>query len=401
MTSFALKDELLDAQALRVAGAAGAGGSDIGECLATCARVAGNDLASWHREWTRTAERLLEDAESDLCAGRTISARDGFFRASNYLRNAGVMFMGNPLDARLTESNRRQSDAFRRGAALLTIPPDVIEIPFEDTALPGYFFRCDTCTSKRPTVILTGGYDGTAEELFFLTGAAALARGYHVLAFDGPGQGAALIDRGLLLRPDWDYVVGSVIDVAVTRPEVDSDRIALIGLSLGAHLAPRAAAYEHRLAACIADGGSFDLFESALARMPGFLRRGYLEKRPLHSMIVKRALDVLEGKPTAGWALRRGQQVHGAESPMQYIEMLREYSLKRHAPKIKCPTLVCNAEGDDISESASELFAALTCPKQMITFSTADGAGDHCEAGARSLFHARSFAWLDQVLSPA
>jgi hypothetical protein len=35
-----------------------------------------------------------------------------------------------------------------------------------------------------------------------------------------------------------------------------------------------------------------------------------------------------------------------------------------------------------------------------VTFTAAEGAGDHCEAGARTLFHARMFAWLDQILHP-
>jgi hypothetical protein len=62
--------------------------------------------------------------------------------------------------------------------------------------------------------------------------------------------------------------------------------------------------------------------------------------------------------------------------------------------------LVCNADGDDISASAPELFATLTCPKELVTFTAAEGAGDHCEAGARTLYHARSFAWLDAILRP-
>jgi alpha-beta hydrolase superfamily lysophospholipase len=49
-------------------------------------------------------------------------------------------------------------------------------------------------------VILTNGYDGTAEELYFTNGAAALERGYNVLAFDGPGQGSMIIDRGVQYR---------------------------------------------------------------------------------------------------------------------------------------------------------------------------------------------------------
>ena len=70
------------------------------------------------------------------------------------------------------------------------------------------------------------------------------------------------------------------------------------------------------------------------------------------------------------------------------------------AGQIQCPTFISNAEGDDISASAPQLAAALTCPKKFVTFTAAEGAGDHCEAGARTLFHARAFAWLDQLLQP-
>jgi alpha-beta hydrolase superfamily lysophospholipase len=56
-------------------------------------------------------------------------------------------------------------------------------------------------------VILVNGYDGTAEELYFTNGAAALERGYDVLAFDGPGQGAMIIDHGVPFRPDWENVI--------------------------------------------------------------------------------------------------------------------------------------------------------------------------------------------------
>jgi hypothetical protein len=72
--------------------------------------------------------------------------------------------------------------------------------------------------------------------------------------------------------------------------------------------------------------------------------------------------------------------------------------LAGRAGQIRCPTLVCNAEGDDISASAPQLASALNCPKEFITFTAAQGAGDHCEAAARTLYHARSFGWLDQIL---
>jgi len=190
-----------------------------------------------------------------------------------------------------------------------------------------------------------------------------------------------------------------MVDYVCSRDDVDVQRIALIGLSLGAHLGPRAASAEHRLAACVADCGGFDLFEDALSRMPPPLASGLRERRVWARLILRCVLSILARKPTAGWALRRGMLVHGARSPLAYIELLREFSLAGRAGRITCPTWVCNAEEDDIGASAPQLVQALTCEKAFVQFTTAEGAGDHCEQGARTLYHARSFGWLDRHLT--
>jgi acetyl esterase/lipase len=87
--------------------------------------------------------------------------------------------------------------------------------------------------------------------------------------------------------------------------------------------------------------------------------------------------------------------VHGAADP---ILALRDYSLKDRAGDITCPVFVCHAEGDDISQSAPRLAEALTGEKELVTCTALEGAGDHCEAGARTLYHARSFGWLERIL---
>jgi pimeloyl-ACP methyl ester carboxylesterase len=188
-----------------------------------------------------------------------------------------------------------------------------------------------------------------------------------------------------------------VLDYLLARTDVDGDWVALVGLSLGAHLAPRAASADHRISACIADCGSYDLFASALERIPGPLASGLAEGRK--SAVLARVLGFLAAQPTAGWALRRGQLVHGVDEPIEYLLALRDYSLKGRAESISCPTFVCHAEGDDISASAPQLVAALTATpgNEFVRFTAADGAGDHCEAAARTLFHARAFAWLDRI----
>ena len=201
-----------------------------------------------------------------------------------------------------------------------------------------------------------------------------------------------------MLRPDFETVIAAVVDFLAERRDTDIDNVALIGLSLGAYLAPRAASVERRLAACVADCGSYDLFDSAIERIPGPLVSALRDNNRLARLLLERILSVLARKPTAGWALRRGQLVHGVENPFEYLLALRDFSLKGRAETIACPTFVCSAETDDISASAPQLFDALTAEKEYVLFRSVDGAGDHCEAGARTLYHALSFGWLDRVI---
>ena len=118
-------------------------------------------------------------------------------------------------------------------------------------------------------MLMHTGFDGTAEEMHYGGAVAGVERGYHVLSFDGPGQGAARHLDGLVFRPDWENVVTPVLDWVITRPEVDQSRVGLIGFSMGGLLAPRAAAFEHRLAACVAVDGVYELGSTVLSHFPG------------------------------------------------------------------------------------------------------------------------------------
>jgi pimeloyl-ACP methyl ester carboxylesterase len=201
-----------------------------------------------------------------------------------------------------------------------------------------------------------------------------------------------------VFRPDWEAVIGPVVDYAVTRPEIDPARIALAGISFGGYLAPRAASGEPRLAACIADPGEFSLLEELKHRLPGFFARALPDGNPLALALLNLILRRRMRHVTTGWGLRRGLWVHGVKSPLDYVRLTKDYSLEGRVERIRCPTLICSAENDDIGVTAHKLHDALTCEKTFIAFTVREGAGEHCEAGARSLFNQRAFDWLDMVL---
>jgi pimeloyl-ACP methyl ester carboxylesterase len=393
-----LEDELFDAQAQRALGYAPYGAADVGECTSTTQRITRVDTKLWIEEWSSTATRVRALADASLAAGDRAGARRAYFRASNYFRTSNLFALEKASLEVLKAGYAKEVASFRAGAALLDLPPDIIAIPYEDTTLPGYFFRASADGAPRPTLIITNGYDGTAEEQYFSNGVAALERGYNVLIFDGPGQGAMIIDRGVVFRPDWENVIAPVVDFALTLPEVDAAKIALLGLSFGGYLAPRAATVERRLAACISDCGPYDLFDASISRVPGFLSSALSDGNRLLLGILRRLIDLVARKPTAGWGLRRNLLVHGVADPLAFFELAPQYSLKGIADRIECPTLVCSAEGDDLSSRAPVLFAELNCEKQFVEFQAADGAGSHCEGSARTLFHSTAFAWLDGVL---
>ena len=199
--------------------------------------------------------------------GHQVSAREAYLRACNYYRASYPFLFGTPVDPRLIEAFDREVNAFLKAAALFEPPIEPIKIPYEGTTLPGYFYRIDDSGQPHPTLIATNGYDATVQGMHFGHAAAAVRRGYNYLIFDGPGQRRVLYKQGIHMRPDWENVVTPVVDYALLHgPEIDPARIALIGWSFDGYLAPHAASGEHRLAACIADPGQWDLLET----MKGF-----------------------------------------------------------------------------------------------------------------------------------
>jgi pimeloyl-ACP methyl ester carboxylesterase len=388
---------------VRLFGAAEYGGALFGEVVAIAQKIKAGDYDSWYEANNAFADRVAAEAGAQLQKGHRISARDGFLRASNYYRSSEFFLHGTPDDPRVTRAYERSVACYRASAALFTPAIEALEIPYEGTTLPGYFHSPDPSGQPRPTILLNNGFDGSAEEMHWNGARAAVERGYNVLVFDGPGQFGPVHRQKLHFRPDWEKVVTPVVDLALARPDVDPNRIALHGVSFGGYLAPRAAAFEPRLAACIADDGVYDYGAAQLAGVPEQARAQVVQalSAPSAPQLDARLEQLMKVNSIARWAFTHGMYVMGVSSPRTYLAATQAYHLRDGiAEQIKCPTLVCDAEKDLFFKGqAQQLFDHLTCAKAFLKFTDAEGAGAHCEVGASRLAFARIYDWLDETLA--
>ncbi len=361
-------------------------------------RIKDGDIESWYSEWNKTASRLERTGEEFLANGHKISAREAFFRASGYYRNAGFFLDIDPDDPRSFQTWKRSRDCFMKAADLSEGLIKPVRIPFENTSLPAYLCLVDSSGAKRPLLIVHTGFDGTGEELYFEVGRAAIDRGYNVLIFEGPGQGEMIRAQKMPFRHNWETVVTPVVDFAMNLSEVDTERIALMGISFGGYLAPRAAAFEHRIAACIANGGLYDFNAIMRQRAPPEIDEILSDENASREfdMYIR---EFMNQSRTAGAKLGHGMLVFGADTPSEYYRMVEPYNLREVAPLIKCPTLVVDSDADTmLAGQAKPLYDALTCPKEFLLFTTEEGAGLHCQMGAVMISNERIFNWLDEVM---
>ena len=393
---FATRD--FNAQLQRTLGKAYVGAASIGEVMAAVAAIGDGDLESWHAVWRELGDQLEVRGNQERAAGRGETARRLFFRATEAFRQASF-FHRVDLDCEELQSAWRRSETCLQAAMALTSHVcEPVQIPFEGRYLYGYMIVPDAGAAPWPTIFLPGGYDSSVEEAVLMNGLSALSRGYAVIAVDGPGQGKTLYDAATraFMRPDYETVMTAVIDFALTRPEVDPDRLVAFGCSFGGYLIPRGAAGEKRLSALVADPGQFDLGAAILAMLAPEL----VERIDEDGEDAMADFEKLAAGPDGALLFRPRMAAHGLTTVQDYIRHMREFNNSGSAPLITCPSLICDNEIDRISTGQGKQLAnAMTgSAVDTVIFTAAEGAGGHCEGMGREVFDERVYPWLDKTL---
>jgi hypothetical protein len=368
---------------------------NVGKVLYLTTQVEDGNFESAYQAFTQAGDEARELAKDSASHGHKESARQAYLWAQNYYDSATYFVDGSVDPTRFLPAWERHYDCWLKSLPLFDPPIEPASIPYEGTELHGFFMRAPNTSGQRPLLILCNGSDGALLDMWVWGGAAALARGYNCLTFDGPGQGYALWKQKLYFRPDWEKVISPVVDYALTRPEVDLKRIAIQGVSQGGYWVPRAVAFERRIAAAIADPGAVDVSASWTAHLP----------RPLLELLKAGHKDEFDREmaknmdPGVEANLRFRMRPFGFTSYYDTYRAVMQYNLTEVAGQIRCPMLITNPVNEVYFPGQSQrLYDLLTSPKKLVTFTESDGADLHCEPKGTGLRNLHIFNWLNETL---
>jgi len=219
----------------------------------------------WCRAWSERGAHHEQLGREALAKKHLLTAGECLQRAGVYYHFGSFLFAHDP--AQMKAAHKKQIECRQAALPHLRPPGERVEIPYLGKTLAG-ILRKPTSIDKPPVVVMAVGLDSTKEETDAYE-MPFLARGMATLVFEGPGQGEAQYD--FAIRGDYEVPVKAVIDFVETRSDLDSERIGMWGVSLGGYYAPRAAAFDKRIKACIALGGPFD-FGAAFDKLPELTR---------------------------------------------------------------------------------------------------------------------------------
>jgi dienelactone hydrolase len=312
------------------------------------------------RAWSALTDQLVTQAEEEVKAGHTRTAGRLYARATNYLSQAERLQSASAPER--LDTYRRVLELQQKAFDLKDSGITRVAIPYEGTTLPAYF---SSAGDRAPVMIMWNGLD---------------ARGISCLMVDCPGSGEALRLRGLTARVDTEAWAAACVDYLESRDDVDHDRIGLVGWSLGGYYAPRAAAFEKRLALVVAWGANHDW---------GAVQRRRLER---------------EGERPVPHYWEHVLWVWGYDDLDTFIDAADAVCLDGVVEHITVPFLICHGENDrqiPLAYAHRSHEQATSSPHRHLRIFTAEeGATEHI--GLDHLPHTSTYIadWVADVLTP-
>ena len=367
--------------AINLALGMGASIGDIDEASRPLRPLAANndDAAAekFFETWTALGGKVKRMAAADAKAGRRFSAGEKYRRAAIYWMQAERMQQ--PAFKPREGAFREALDCFASYLDCSGVACRKVEVPYEGTTLPALFIPADT-DGPAPCMIHFDGLDVTKEIIYMLGMPDALRkRGVATLVVDNPGVGESLRDRKLPNSHAAEKPAGACVDFLQTMAGVDPKRIGIMALSLGGYHAPRAAAFEHRLACAVAWGANYNW--------------GATQRRRYESG--EQSLPVPHYWDHVGW-------VFGKNGVEEILEESAKLNLSGVLHQILCPILVVHGENDrqiKLEQAQQTVAECTSSPKaELYVHKLADGGAEHCSVDNVRLTIEVMSDWIAETL---
>lgn len=393
-------------QILRAFSLAPGGGSDIGEVLLAANGLVPGNFENFFSKFDSLANKVNARAQAIDIERFPNSARDAWFAAASYFRGADFYLHGNWSDPRINSLWAQQTYAFNKAISTLPVPGVRKNVKADGFEVPTIFFGAENNSGhvrKRPTIIVGTGYDGSQEETYHMIGKAAVERGYNVITYEGPGQPTPRREQNISFIPQWEKVITPIVDHLLTMPEVNGSAIVLLGYSFGGYLTPRAAAFEHRLAATICIDGMYSFSDIILGNFPAaisaLVKAGNAEE--VNSLLAPILADPTTSTATR-WFFEQGTWAFKASSPFDLLNQTFSYDLTTPTNivnQIQGPIFIADAQADMFGTGQGKILTGWLGEKATYhLFESVDGAGEHCALGAMNVQNAVVLDWLQDVL---
>ncbi len=422
--------EAFNDEALFALGSASSHTGEVGEVLRIANLInarTGNpsdpqttDFDAYVEEFGEYSRHLAAAAHTAEANGHGVTARNRYLRSSQYAAQQLFFILG-------TSRGGKEEAMFRHSqtswlAAMRLADPEFIEAEVDSPygPLPVYFLHSNVGKGPRHTVIISEGSDGQNVETMQLGVTAALARGYNVVLFEGPGQMGPLFVWHVPFTADWNLVIDPVL--AWARKQEGVEKVALIGISFAGMLCARAAAKTAGLDAVVLDPGAYDFTtlwtdqesmalvkettdaspeEKAGAREG--LNKGFILEWPsmprIQQFTIYKRGSIFD--PQVQREARAGTVVSDYYG---LLEKMLPFRFGKDFQQISIPTLVTANEGDeffgDQPEKAFSLLHSVSPRHKKLAYLTAQlGASLHDQPVGPQVADEIIFDWLDEQLA--
>ena len=270
------------------------------------------------------------------------------------------------------------------------------EVPYEGGVLPMLAHSCPTAISKG-TILFHGGNDSLLEE--FPDALLYLAQGgYTVLAFEGPGQGAALRKSGLTFTPEWEKPVGAVLD------HYGADDVTIVGVSLGGELCMRAAAMEPRIKRVVSWCVLPSIYGALMADKPAEIRaklERWLDENNRDAILDLYA-SLAEREPLFRWSIQHSNYAYGTSDVYEYLQKARAFTMEPVAEQITQDVLLLSAREDLLVDFGlyKQEIDLLKNPRSLefVVPGRALNGQAHCNMGNTKYILDLILSWNDRML---